>query len=205
MAVWVKANTIIRSTDRNGKQVTYHPGDWFSAGRHDARNWLAQGQCEIINPDAQLKVIPPQSGIVCTRDVGLTYAGVPVTVGPPSVEYHKTLIWNPDIILNQNLVPVGLSLLERWELAVPISDYNLLAADIGDDADRKRTKGVIHDLRVPVYDIRLMYVRKCIATDQLFETWETEKQGGDDRLAFLRALYTVKPYILALPSIWCEK
>ena len=203
--VWVRAKTIVRTTDKHGRSIAYQPGDWFECGRHDARNWLAQGQCEIINPDTQLKVIPPQSGMVCTRDVGLAYAGLPVTIGPPAVEYHKTLIWNPDVILNQNLVPVGLGLLERWELAVPISDYNLLADNIGSDDDRAKTKALVHDLRIPVYDTRLMYVRKCIATDELFTVWEAEKQGGDERLAFIRALYQVKPYILALPSIWCEK
>lgn len=204
MAVWVKAKTIIR-TDVNGKQIAYHPGDWFEAGKYDAKNWLAQGMCEIVNPVSQAAIIPPQSGIVCSKDVGFKYSGLPITIGAPSLEYHKSIIWNPEIILNINLIPVGLGLLERWEIAIPISDYNLLAADIGTEADRAKTKAVIHDLRVPVYDTRLMYVRKSIATEELFALWDKEKIDGDESLAFLRALYQVKPYVLALPSIWCEK
>lgn len=205
MSVWIKAKTIIRTTDKNGRGATFRPGDWFESNRHDARNWLAAGQCEIVNPDAYLKVLPPQSGIVCTQDVGFAYTGLPVTIAPPRIEYEKTLIWNPDIILNTNLLPAGFNLLERWELAVVISDYNLLAENIGTDEDRARTVRIVHDLRIPVYDTRLMFVRKCIATDSLFKLWESEKQGSDERLAFLRALYQVKPYILALPSVWCEK
>jgi hypothetical protein len=101
------------------------------------------------------------------------------------------------------LIPVGLNLLEKWEIAVPISDYNLLARDIGTDEERARTKELIHDLRVPVYDTRLIFARNCVAVEQLFEMWH--KEQGDERLSFLRCLYVVKPYVLALPSIWQRK
>ena len=183
--------------------VTKHPGDWFELSKHDARNAQAAGDIIIHNPVYRNALVPPESGVVLTREYKFSYDDLPFQVGEKIIPYSKTMLWNPDFKLDQSLIPVGLSLLEKWEIAVPVSDYNLLARDIGTAAERKQTEKVLHDLRVPVYDTRLIFTRKCIAIDRLFELWYNEE--GDERLSFLRCLYAVKPYILALPSIWLNK
>lgn len=198
--VWVQAVSILH-VDVGGTIKQYHPGDCVQVGKHDARQWLANGDCIILNPAAQRTVIPPESGMVAAYKIKSDF-GLDTTIGPPALIYHKNVIWNPDLPIRSAMFPIGLSLLDRWELAVPITDYNLLARDIGTEQDRQRTKRITHDLRVPVYDTRLIFARQCLATEQLFEQWQAEKEAGDERLAFLRALYTVKPYILALPSVW---
>jgi len=97
---------------------------------------------------------------------------------------------------------VGFGLLDVWELAVPLCDYQTLAIHLGSDEEKERTKAVIRDLRVPLYDTRLMFVKHCQNTVDLFSRWQKECESSDERLAFLRALYQVKPFILALPMTW---
>ncbi len=53
---------------------------------------------------------------------------------------------------------------------------------------------------MPVYDTRLMFIRRCHATRELVDEWVAE--DGHRGLAFLRALYRVKPLVLALPTTW---
>jgi len=200
--VWVQAVTIYHLHEQ-GKLTTKHPGDWFELGKHDARNAQATGDIIIHNPVYRNSLVPPESGVVLLRDYQFSYDNLPIEVGERSVPYNCTMIWNPDFKLDVGLIPVGLSLLDKWEIACPVSDYNLLAKDIGTEAERKKTKAILHDLRVPVYDTRLIFARKCQAIERLFEMWDNEE--GDERLSFLRCLYEVKPYVLALPSVWLRK
>ena len=98
---------------------------------------------------------------------------------------------------------VGFHFLERWEAAAPLWRYGRLAADLGGAKDQERTRRVVKDLRVPVYGHELLFVRDCDGGRQLLETWREEcVDGGDERLAFLRALCRVKPIFLALPRSW---
>jgi len=69
-----------------------------------------------------------------------------------------------------------------------------------DDEMRTYTQKVVRDLRVPLYDIRFMVMRRCENTRRLLEVWEGE--GEYTRLSFLRSLYRVKPLVLALPCTW---
>ena len=200
--VWVQAVTRYNLSE-GGVLTQKAPGDWFELGKHDARNAQAAGQIVIHNPTYRNAVIPAESGIILLKPIKFVYEGLPITEGEVSLPYTKNMIWNPEFKLDKNLIPVGLNLLERWEIAVPISDYDLLAKDIGTKTEQAKTKAIIHDLRVPVYDTRLIFARDCAVIRDLFEQWRKEK--GDERLAFLRCLYNVKPYVLALPSIWMRK
>jgi len=101
--------------------------------------------------------------------------------------------------LQENMILTGLGLLETWQVAVPLKPYNLLAQNLGDEAEREQTAAVIPDLRVPVYDHRCVFMRRCPESEELLARWQVE---GGGILAFLRALYTVKPLVLALPNSW---
>ncbi len=108
--------------------------------------------------------------------------------------------------------------MERWEAAAPLVD-GVLAEDIGKASERRLTAEVVRDLRVPVYACELLFVRDCEAGRALVEAWSVEasfdsglrpsaqdaaprNDRGAVRLAFLRALYRVKPRFLALPRSW---
>ena len=59
---------------------------------------------------------------------------------------------------------------------------------------------MIRDLRVPMYDTRVIFAKLTPDTARLIKIWNEIE--GDRRLAFLQALYKVKPFILALPANW---
>ena len=99
-------------------------------------------------------------------------------------------------------------LTQRWQQSSIDSKPSSLklACHEGEQADRDATAEVMADLRVPLYSKDLVYVRQCERSEELVDRWKTERGGnGDWRHAFLRALYEVKPLILALPTTWIWK
>jgi len=122
-----------------------------------------------------------------------------------STPFDRTLFIRPG--LNKvpwELLNVGFEFLDKWEAAAPIWRYDTLAVDVAKGEDRKRTEALMRDLRVPLYAHELLFVRPDTPGGKaLLETWqEEEASGGEPRLAFLRALYRVKPLFLALPRSW---
>ena len=126
-----------------------------------------------------------------------------IEAGKFALPFQRNLLWDMEVKLEMALLPVGFGLLDVWDLAVPLCDYKTLAVHIGSEEEQEKTKAVIRDLRVPVYDVRLMFAKYCQNTVDLFTRWQKECiDDSNERLAFLRALYAVKPLILALPSTW---
>ena len=124
-------------------------------------------------------------------------------VDAPQVAYDKTLIVEPGTRVPWDLLPAAWHFLNKWDAAVPLWKYGKTAADMGTAADREATRAVIRDLRVLLYSHELLFVRGSEDGCALVETWLQETQaGGDKRLAFLRALYHVKPMVCVLPTTW---
>lgn len=128
-------------------------------------------------------------------------AGVGLAVAegwvPP---WPRTLFVAAGVAVPWDLLGVGFGLLERWEAAAPFSPRLELARDVGTPAGRERTRVVAGDLRVPVHALSMLFVRQ---DSPLLDAWRTEcGAGGDERLAFLRALAIVKPAFCALPRTW---
>lgn len=118
--------------------------------------------------------------------------------------YERTLFLGPGVRPGWELIEAGLKMIERWEVAAPLV-YAPLAEGLGTAEERERTRQIIRDLRVPTYaPDQLLFARRCEASEQLLEAWQAEGGGGDVRLAFLRALYLVKPLILPLPQSWSQ-
>lgn len=128
---------------------------------------------------------------------------LPVTVGEPSLVYERTLLIGDGIAVPWEMVPRGFDFLDTWEAAAPIWAYETLAADVVRGSERERTEALIGDLRVPLYSTELLFLRRCENSERLLNQWRAD--GGDERLAFLRALYEVKPLFLALPRSWLAK
>ncbi len=134
-------------------------------------------------------------------------AGLPVAIGElVPVPFERTLIVAPAIEIPWDLLAAGFRFLERWDAAAPLWRYGVLAKDIGAPAERVRTEALTLDLRVPVYACELLFVRDSPEARRLLEVWQAERQyGPDSRLAFLRALYRVKPLFCALPRGWLRE
>ena len=194
-----------QNMDIDGMARGYHPGDWVDIGKQSALALIARGDARAVEPvkfEAH-----PKAGIVLTgsaaqgkKHLARLQVEMATEEGQPRLEYERTIIWDAAVPLRVDLLTPGLAFLDKWEICVPLLSYTTLARDVGTAEERAATEAVIRDLRVPLYDTRLMFVRRCEATQRLFELWQGST--GDSKLAFLRALYTVKPIVLALPITW---
>jgi len=200
MPVWVQL-TQSKYITKQGQQRLFQPGDWVDVGRSTAREWIADGTA-IARDVNLMKVSAPAGscGIMMFGSKTEIEAGVPCSLdGDWEMRWERNLFLQGATPVQPALIPVGFDLLRTWEVAVPLVDYRMLAQDEGDEKDRAYTATVIRDLRVPMYDVRLIFMRRCEASDALLEQYLAEGLG---RLGFLRALYRVKPLILALPVTW---
>jgi len=205
--MWVQLRTCQR-VPVQGLQRDFQPGDWVEVGRQTAMSWIATGDAWVPTFGATATAAAADVGVRVREgqaDIGREHLkqleGMSVTEGRIEIAYPRTVLWNTALAVNPGYVAIGLHLLETWEVAAPLCDYKTLAAQVGTDEERAETVRVIRDLRVPVYDTRLVFVRRCPGGHDLIQAW-MEEWRGDERLAFLRALYRVKPLVLALPFTW---
>jgi hypothetical protein len=126
--------------------------------------------------------------------------------------YGKTLLVEAGTKVPWDLLPAAWHFLERWDAAVPLWRYGVTAEDVGTKEDRARTTEVVRDLRVLLHAVELVFVRDNADGRALMAAWveaSAPSAGsgdgsatGDKRLAFLRAMYRVKPRMCVLPRSW---
>lgn len=199
---------------RKGVMTHYKSGDWVSVGRHIAEQWIAGGCAVAIDQETLDQGVESTSGIAVRGTLPADWRGKIEQATSlqfafferdwmPELPFTETLIWTPTVEPRFDLLLTGFKLLKTWQVVVPLQDYTTLAANIGTAEDRERTESVIRDLRVPLRDTRLIYAKRCGTTRTLMRLWGDEMQhGGDERLAFLRALYAVKPLVCDVPASW---
>jgi hypothetical protein len=121
----------------------------------------------------------------------------------PGLPFAKTLIITPGTRAPWELLPAAWELLEKWDAAVPLWRYDATAESVGTVGEREETRLIIRDIRVLLHATELLFVARNEAGTALVETWLREcSSGGDKRLAFLRAVYHVKPRLCVLPTSW---
>lgn len=214
--MWVQLKSV-QYIEVAGKLATYHPGDWVNVGRQQAELWVRSGlACVPSENGSEQAMIAGNAGAIIVvaetdkferaeRVLEPYKERLKILEGAPLPIFKRTMIWETSLKFRRELVPVGLNLLDKWQIAIPLCNYNTLACHIGDEEEREQTKAVIRDLRVPLYETRLMFVRQCPEIEKLLKLWQTDvKDGCNERLSFLRALYVTKPYILALPTVWWD-
>lgn len=120
-----------------------------------------------------------------------------------ALAYDMTLIVEAGTRVPWDLLPAAWNFLVRWDAAVPLWRYGVLATDVGTNAERARTEKLVRDLRVLLHSVELLFVRKNTAGEALWSIFSAERsQKGEKRLAFLRAMYQVKPEVCVLPTTW---
>jgi len=205
--IWIQAINIVH-LEKNGITRTLLPGDWGQTGKHQAKELLAKGAARILSPgvlrDVQeltdCAIYVRGTVLDSTRErIATQHPGVPVLPwsGYPTTEVGRFLLWDMSAPLRHELIVIGLGLLKGWQLACPLLSYDTLAGNIGSEQDRTETKEVIHDLRVPVYNPKVIFARQGEETRKLFSLW-----GSGDELSFLRAFYQARAVSLALPPSW---
>ena len=193
-----------KTIEKSGKSQRYNPGDWVDVGKHVALLWLSDSSAQIPEmADSGFDmsgagILTDHKELLCTR-LKDEAKRIEILEGAPCLPFEKTILMDSALPLRASLIPVGISMLETWEIAVPLMDYKIMAINLGTDTEREQTKAVIRDLRVPVYDTRLMFVKRTQDTERLIDNW---RNAGKSPLAFLRELYKIKPFILALPCTW---
>ena len=211
---WVQAITVITRVEEHGKRKTYHPGDWFQARNLEIKRRLAAGEIAIFENTGEVKIFQPnECGIVTSIEslkldkLGSSANSLAITKSSePSIPYLYTFYYRGGKF-REEMLPLTFELLQKWEMAAPIESFDILAATIGTKEERAYTESIIGDLRVPVYDTKQVYFRRCAATFKFVEAWKAEIYRysdaiNDTRLAFLRALYLNPLLILALPPSW---
>lgn len=117
--------------------------------------------------------------------------------------FEKTLIVQPETAVPWDLLPAAWHFLDRWDAAVPLWRYGETAADVGEAEERHITREIVRDLRVLLHSTELLFLRRNEAGQALLAAWREEMAHGEhQRLAFLRALYRVKPRLCVLPVTW---
>ena len=201
--MWVRLKSI-KQVDVNGRARSHYPGEWVDVGKQTALAWIAVGDAE--RPDVPDMTVLEGCGIVSANSslAKTIFPGLDVTESnQPVIPYTRTLYWgagklkpNPELIIN------GFNLLERWEVCAPIYSYTMLASEIASGAEYERALAVLRDLRVLFYEPGFVFLRQGRTAKKLLEVWNQESNFYNGRLAFLVALYKVKPLLMALPVEW---
>ena len=219
--VYVKAKSIIRETNEHGVPVSYHPGSWVAVHKSRARQLVASGQGEIPRQDRLKETLQfDDCGILVLSDAlpALTFLGHVETLlktkSGHTIElpWTCTMFWKSSVTtVTEHAVIAGFSRLldfedtgqPGWEILAMLVDENKTAQDYGSDEEKAWTLSAIGDLRIPVYDTTLMWMRRTPNTESLVEKWRSEiEDGADEQHAFLRALYTVRAMTCTLPPNW---
>ena len=211
---WVRVLSTLTYDVRGIQEIAY-PGDWIQVGKQQARVWLAQGRVEIPRPDRRIVSVDYAHSGVLVRgghpelsEFGDLTTKLAFVDGNLRLPFDFTVIWVPSLPVTPRAVESGLSRcresrIEGWEVLAMLAGETTTAADVGSEDERDRTVQVVRDLRTPVYDPRLVWLRRTSATKRLVGLWAKEiAAGNDERHGFLRSLYRSAAVIQALPSNW---
>ena len=215
MHLRLNASKFIREA---GKWRRYEAGDWVDVGRQQGLAWIADGSAGIPGLEKAEAIAGnlKHSGIVAIGDVKPArlikkrYAGLQMqSAVAPCVPYQRTLIWwTGKLTLAPEQAIVGFSRVEKsrpeyaaWEIAAML--FGPSAATFGNDAEKAKTKKVVGDLRVPIFNIHALWCRKTPRVERLIAEWWAEMEGGANHYhAFLRALKRNPLPICTLPAGW---
>ena len=214
---WITLKSI-KHIRKQGVLKTYYPGDSVNVGKQTAIAWILDGTAEDpfgqVGPSAvpaspgdtefgiHVRAVEGSVDLSALGDIGLR---VPTSYGSVAAPYTNTFLWEPSKVLSPRLLNYGfLRIVEGgWDLASSLHSYKVLADRVGSEEDRRGTERLIGDLRLPVYDSRLVWVRDTPASCSFLEAWEVELQKGVGEFhSFLRTLYTIRPRICTLPMDW---
>lgn len=205
---------------KGGHKQRFEPGDWVDVGRMTAQQWIAEGsatvpgldQAEAIVGDLSSCYLMVRGGLRQAQPILSRYPGLACEIWDSWLPGERNLIWNPrEIKLTPEQAIVGFSRIEKtrpdydaWEIAVMLQGKEALAVHYGPQSERQKTKEVVGDLRIPVYNTAALWVRQTPNTKRLIKLWDKEIQAGaDERHAFLRALYRVPEILVStLPAGW---
>lgn len=206
--MWIQLTQYQRLPSDHGKDLLHYPGEVINVkNRSFCKKLIDRGVA--IDVSAAAQDMPENTGVLIRKKVKVpswTDAfNLDVTFGDIALPYEYTLIWNPPKHPQRQYIMASFKVLRNWDILVPVRSYEKLVAQIGTVDEKKRLKKIIRDLHVPFFSTTIMYVKRNDRTQKLITEWKKEMpKWSDERLAFLVAVYKVKPFILPLPTMWIE-
>jgi hypothetical protein len=211
-----------KSIREKGRKVRYYPGDSVDVGKAIAKQWIENGEAEDVYGQVKIdlgtKAANPDYGIVVwgvtegefNSPIGQQFN---LTFGQPQIPYKYTFIWNPRQPVSERLLNYGWLRVEednpkpeRWEMAARLVSLKATAEDYGTDYEQEKTKRLIGDLRLPVYESRLIWARDCEASQRVVKEFAAQlEDGGGPNHSFLRALYSKRAMLCTLPNEWAKR
>ncbi len=211
---WVKAIRPIIRHDLTGAYTRYQPGDWFECRNQERAELMRGGFIASGNAGIDASF----DGI----DAGVLMLGTPAPLDFCSryslemqqgqdveLPWERTVLWRTHTRLTPEAAVLGLMRIDAgndesaWEMAAMLKSETKTARSIGSEEERARTLEVLGDLRLPIYDTGVLWVRRTEATKEVINLWREEVDAGaDERHAFLRTIYTNPVLLCTLPPDW---
>jgi hypothetical protein len=213
---WVQALVTLTRYDDSGAFKKYLPGDWFEARNQEVLALRAAAKIadvlEVLGHDFNFK----QCGILWRNDAVFRYTDLDRFGVAQEAAAHLSLPWQytllalPDARITAQNAALGFLRVEdegdawnAWEMAACLQSGLPLAAACGSQKERDKTLAAIGDLRIPLYETGMVWVRRTSATLDLVSAWDAELQhGADEAHAFVRALYTRRIRMCTLAPDW---
>ncbi len=213
--MWIQLKAT-KHIEMMGVQKTYRAGDWVDIGKHLAIKWIADGSAYIPNQEINAGNIDYTAGLCVIGDLTDNIKKKIETAAnhlsfyyadKPELPFSETLIYDATFKkIRVEFIGTGFYWLKTFEVILPLFSYKKLAIHAGNEQDREITKAIIRDLRVPMHDERLMFVRRSDKTIAFIESYNNYCDIiKEKKLALLCAYYEHKPITLALPTTWLDK
>ena len=200
-----------------GAYTTYQPGDWFECKNQEMRQLVETGMVDTTPDILRSEYRVSDAGVLlrgmAPEPAGLDKYGLECKrmKGALSLPWERTVILGKGKSITAPSIVIGLSRIEAaadvdYEMAVMLASQTRLARDVGTEADQRRTLEVLGDLRLPVYDTSVLWVRRTEATEGWLAAWAKElADGSGEQHAFLRTLYTRRILVCTLPARWVAR
>ncbi len=214
---WVQARTVLTRVTEDAQRVTYQPGDWFECRNVELLTLQASGKIRTV-PEILRAMFDfthteilwrgPQQRAGTMSEYGI-HERVALEPADLRLEQRYTLIARPGAVITPNSAALGFLRIEEragydaWEGAGCLMAGLRLANTYGSAEEQAHTLAALGDLRVPLYDTKLLWMRKTDATENLLAAWSEElADGADEAHAFARALYARRVLWFTLPPDW---
>jgi hypothetical protein len=200
--------------DLDGAYKHYQPGDWFQANNQEIRELFGRGMIDSTPQVLREEFGLSGAGVLaigeCDPLPGLAAYGIAFQCAAKrTLPWPLTVLWEPGAHLTTTGAAFGLTRITvgsadiAWEMAVALQSDTRTAGDVGTQAERDKTLALLGDLRLPLYDTGVLWVRKTPTTEEVIQLWQEELDAGADPThAFLRVIYTHPLLMCTLPADW---
>jgi len=210
---WVQAIKPVTRHSLEGAYLTYYAGDWFECRNQELIELMQAGAVRTTADVLRVEFAGDDSGVLllpgALPPAGLDHYGIETReAGALCLPWERTLVMSAGAGCTAETVALGMMRLApddypAWELVVKLASFTRLARDVGSAEEQALTLAALGDLQLPVYDTRLLWVRRTEATEEVIQLWRAEvEQGHDPQHAFLRVVYTHPVALNTLPADW---